>query len=231
MRRALVAVLSVGVLAGAGRAGEVDFTPRIAGATVDIRDGRLTAAVQAASVGTAIRLDRFQVAIPWEPSAKLLLAPVTTVLDLAIKDTTLSIARISLDLRPLQQAGVTLPGGFIGALIRAQLEAFDTRDIALAIRASKLTFEAKSGLVRTKLEGGLAWGEGTQLAMRVDAIRINFGLPIPRPMIMKRLAWLDPLEFVDVRDNTILVDVAALAKVVSQSLPKTIQLKLPDVGS
>src|SRR5687768_10692766 len=156
MRRWLVAVLAVGVLAGTESARATDFTPRVAGAVVDIRDGRLTAGVQSASVGTAI------------------------------KDTTLSVARISLDLKPLQAAGVTLPGGFIGALIRAQLEAFDTRDIALAIRAGKLSFEAKSGLVKTKLEAGLAWGEGTQLAFRVDSIRINFGLPIPRTMIMKR---------------------------------------------
>jgi hypothetical protein len=229
MRRWIVAVLATGLLAGVGRAQAVDFTPRVSGATVDIQGGRLTAAVQAAGVGTAIRVERFSVSIPWEPSGKLILAPVTTVLDLAIRETSLSIARISLDLKPLQQAGVALPGGFIGALIRAQLEAFDTRDIALAIRASKLTFEAKSGLVKTKLEGALAWGEGTQLGLRVDAIRINFGLPIPRPLIMKRLAWLDPLEFIDVRDNTILVDVAALAKVVSQSLPKTFHFKLPEI--
>ena len=89
----------------------------------------LTASVAKVSVGTFVTVESFKFSTLYQPSAGMLLAPVTTVLGTSMKDTTMSIARLSLNLKPLQDAGVQLPGGFIASLIKAHLEAFDTREI------------------------------------------------------------------------------------------------------
>lgn len=204
-----------------------DLSPRITGAALDVKDGKATVTVQKVSVGTFIAVDNFKLVTVYQPSAKLLLSPVTTVIDGTLADTSMTIQRVALNLKPLQEAGVQLPGGFIASLIKAHLEAFDTREISLTIRTGKLAFAAKSGLVHTKLEATVGWDDGLSLAARVDAIRVNFGLPIPRPLIMKKLAFLDPLEWADVRENTIFVHVDKLAKVLAESLPAEIHYQLP----
>lgn len=204
-----------------------DLTPKITGAVLDVKDGKATVTVQKVSVGTFIAVDNFKLVTVYQPSAKLLLSPVTTVLDGTMADTSMTIQRVALNLKPLQEAGVQLPGGFIASLIKAHLEAFDTREISLTIRTGKLAFAAKSGLVHTKLEATMGWDEGMSIAARVDAIKVNFGLPIPRPLIMKKLAFLDPLEWADVRENTIFVHVDKLAKTLAESLPAQIHYQLP----
>ncbi len=218
-------VLALGTVTGARAAS--DWTPFVTGATLDVKDGALTIAVQRAGVGTAVALEGFKVSVPYRPSGAYVMSPVTAVLDLSMQQTELSIARIALNVKPLEDAGVALPGGFIASLIKAHLEAFDTREIAMSIRAGKVSLAAKSGFVHTKFEGALGWGEGTQLAFRVDSIKVNFGVPIPRPMIMKRLAWLDPLDWADVKENVVLIDVAKLANLAATSLPKALHLDLP----
>lgn len=234
MQRVLATVLAVCLSLGSAWAqatpapAGIDLSPKVSGAALDIQDGKLTASVQRVSVGTFIAVDRFSISVAYDPGASLLLSPVTTVLDMGMRDTRMSIARIALDLKPLQQGGVQLPGGLIASLIKAQVEAFDTREISMNIRAGKLTFAAKSGILHTKLEAGMGWAEGHQLALRVDSIRLNFGLPIPRKLIMKRLAWLDPLDWADVRENTIVLHVDRLAKLLAESLPRKLHLKLPD---
>jgi hypothetical protein len=227
MKRILVVLA---LLCAARAWAAVDLTPALVGATVDVQGGTLVTAFQRAGVGTLVSVENFRVAIPYRPSGELLVSPVTAVLGLAIQSTELTIARIALNLKPLEDAGVALPGGFLASLLRAQLETFDTKDIALSIRAGKLVLAAKSGLVHTRFEGGIGWGEGTQLAIRVDALRLNFGLPVPRALLMKRLAFLDPLDWADVHENVVSIDIARLAKVLAESLPASVHLRLPDLG-
>lgn len=231
MRHLLVVVLTLGVLAGSAAAQAapeaMDLTPHVSGVALDVKDGRLTASVAKFSVGTFVTVENFKLSTIYQPGPGLLLSPVTSVLDLTMKDTSMSIARLALNLKPLQDAGVQLPGGFIASLIKAHLEAFDTREISMKIQYGVVSMAAKSGIVHTKLEAAIGWGENSELALRVDAIRLNFGLPIPRSMIMKRLAFLDPLDWADVRQNVVVLHVDRLAKVVAESLPAELHFKLP----
>ena len=230
MRVWLAVILWFGVAVGAGCAETVDLTPSVSGASVTIQDGHLSVAIGRAAIGSIASVEQVKLAMAYKPGPGLLMTPVTSILDLAIQETSLSVATIHLNTKPLEESGVPLPGGFLGSLIKAHLAAFDTKDFALDVRAGKVTMTAKSGIVHTTFEGGFAWGEGTQLAFRVDAIRLNFGLPIPRSLIMKRLAWLDPLDWADVKDNVVLVDVAKLAKFMAESLPTRAHFDLPNLG-
>jgi hypothetical protein len=233
LRNLFLVLLAAPLLASAAAAAPRPATPppaldtTIDGFTAEVRDGRLQVALARAALAAAIVVQDLKLSLPYRPSAALVLTPVTAITDLVIAEMDFSVARISMDLGPLEAAGVQLPGGFIASLLRAQLQAFDTREVTFSTRAGKVAFGAKSGIVHSRLEGQLGWGEGSQLVFRVDALRVNFGLPVPRSLLMKRLAWLDPLDFVDVRENLVIVDLTRLAKIAAESLPKGFRVELP----
>ena len=191
--------------------------------------GQAHIAMQSLKLWGVLELDGVNLALPFAPTAKLFTDPMIFVADAVNAGMDLSIHAVHFDLRPLENSGNSLPGGFINALIKARLQAVSSTDVTCSIHKGHMVSAAKNGILHTQIEGTLGWADGHDLALKIEALRVNFGLPIPRSLLLKRLEWLGRFDFLKLSGDVVTIDLDALAKLLAESSPRQCQASIPSI--
>lgn len=179
-------------------------------------------------VAGAIVLAHSELRVSMPRQASLLLDPVGHAVRSATSSFDFRCRRMDLDLAPLE-GRLPLPGGILIRIVRAGLALFSPRDIQVSVRSGQFESKAKSGLVHTHVKGQIRWSREGNLDLTVDSIRLNLGLPVPRGLVFRHLAWLEDLVVFSVEGNTIVTHVDRAAQLAVELLPSRLALEIPRV--